>query len=98
MDTLESRVRQAIQESVVKAVIQELKGYLDTREFRGSLASAVTRVLAEIPDIQVKEDIQVSLDSQVLKEQAAIQVTKVFPVTLAEWEIVVIQASLEQAE
>ena len=98
MVTRESQERQVIQESVVKAVIQELKGFLDTREFRDSLATAVSQVLADTPDIQVKADIQVCLDSQELKEQAVIQVSKGFPVTLAEWEIVVIRALLDSAD
>lgn len=76
------RERQATRESLVKAVIQELKDYLDTQEFQGKVDSVVIQVYPGSQELAASVDIQVSLENPVTQVSLAIQVSKEFPVTV----------------
>ena len=82
-------------EFLVKAVIQELKAFLDSQEFRGLADIAVSQELADIQELKGSLDIRVYLGKVDIQEYPDIRAQKDFRVTLERWEQAVIQESKE---
>lgn len=74
--------RQVTRESLVSAVTQALKDYLDTPEFRATLDKAVIQVYPGTRELKVSADIQVSLENPDTLVYQDIQASKEFQVTV----------------